>query len=254
MQPPLWLDAPINSQVFAHICRSYWQLTQADSDLSSASTGGNVVKEAQNAHLQTGCPIFVELDEAKDKLFSRIVGYQDGKYVIISQPTTSNAVKPRLRIGSTAVIKYVYDGSVIAFRSPVVDQIQDPDQLVFINFPKEVTRQNLRAQKRYQCNFPTKFKVAAEAVEARLEDISLGGSCCSIDNIAVSHMESPPKVGESVELNLQVPGSSQWVTLEGTVSNTFGRNDRSHYGVSFQRLDKESEDIIKQLIFHTIPV
>ncbi len=211
-----------------------------------------MVRDGQNAHLQTGCPIFVELDEAKDKLFSKIVGFQDGKYIIISQPTSSNEMSPRLRIGSTAVVKYVHEGSIIAFRSPVVDQIQNPDKLVFINFPKEVTRQNLRSQKRYICNYAARIQIGTETAEARLEDISLGGSCCSVDNVAVSHLGKPPTVGDSVELSVQQPGSSSWDRLVGRVSNTFGRADRTHYGVAFEQIDSDAENVIKHIIFELV--
>ena len=210
--------------------------------------------ETRNTHLQAGCPIFVELDNVQDKFFSRIIGFEEGKYVIISQPTTSNAITPSLTIGSSATIKYVLEGSIIAFQVPVVNQIQNPDQLVFIEFPREVTRQALRAQKRYNCSFPVKFLIGNQTVEAQLEDISLGGCCCSIDNVAVSHLSSPPKVGDSIELTVQEPGTSTWMTLSGRLSNTFGRLDRTHYGIAFERLDRDSEGLIKQLIFQSIPV
>lgn len=210
------------------------------------------MKEVQNAHFQTGCPIFVELDEAPDKLFSQIVGFQDGKYVIISQPTSRKSVSPRLKIGSTAVIKYVHEGSIIAFRTPVVDQIQSPDKLVFVSFPKEVTRQNLRSQKRYTCNFPAKIQIGNETAESRLEDISQGGCCCSIDNVAVSHLEKAPMVGDSVILTVQQPGSSTWDSLPGRVSNTFGRADRTHYGIAIEQKDPDIENLIKQIIFQTL--
>lgn len=212
------------------------------------------MKEAQNTHLQPGLPIFVEIGEAKEKLHSKIVGFQDGKYIIIAQPSTVNAVTPKLTIGSTAVIKYVHEGSIIAFRSPVVEQIQHPDQLVFVNFPSNLTRQNLRAQKRYSCSFPVKFRIAAEAVEAKLVDISLGGCCSSIDNVAVSHMETPPVVGDDIELSVQQPGKNTWASLPGKINNTFGRNDRSHYGIAFQQKNEETENLIRQIIFQSIPV
>lgn len=212
------------------------------------------MKEALNTHLQPGCPIFVEIGEAKEKLFSKIIGFQDGKYVIISQPSTANAITPKLTIGSTAVIKYVYEGSIIAFRTPVVEQIQHPDQLVFVNFPHEVTRQNLRAQKRYTCSFPVKFRKANEAVEATLVDISLGGCCSSIDNVAVSHMETPPVVGDDIELAIQRPGANTWASLTGKVSSTFGRNDKTHYGIAFQQKNSETENLIRQMIFQSLPV
>jgi c-di-GMP-binding flagellar brake protein YcgR len=208
------------------------------------------VGAAHQLDIVTGNPVFVEIAGSKQKLPSRFVGFKEGKYVIIATPAGSQQAIPEQ--GGTITIKYVHDGAVIAFKASLMETLHKPDQLLFLAYPQEVTRQNLRQQKRYSCDYQARVSGTGSLVTGQLMDISSGGCCCRLLKKALGVNQPLPQKGEVVQVSIKLPEGDDWFQLPCTLSNVFNGVESIDFGLTFQSPDLAQQTQIKQLIFHTI--
>lgn len=206
----------------------------------------------KHLEIDTGCPVFVELGGHSDKLKSKIVGYDPQKFVILSAPV--GAAASSLNAGQQVVLKYVYEGMVIAFKAAVIGAVTAPEPLLFVAYPSDVTRQNLRTQKRYSCDFNARLNIGQQALPCRLIDISLGGCCCSAASTVVSDSGLELKPGSQGVVEIELPGGGNWLSIVVTVSNAWNSGDQRQVGVAFANIDEVKKKQIKQLIYHTLPI
>jgi len=210
------------------------------------------VGAAQQFDIITGNPVFVEFTGSKQKLQSRFVGFKEGKYVIIATPEGGQlALQDHT---GKLIVKYVHEGAVIAFQAPLLDALQAPDQLLFLAYPQEVTRQNLRQQKRYGCEYQARVSGQGSLVTGQLVDISAGGCCCRLSKKALGTDQQVPKKDESVQLSIKLPEGDDWFQLPCKLSNVFNGADNLDLGLTFQSPDLAQQTQIKQLIFYTIKI
>ncbi|MCI5107150.1 MAG: flagellar brake protein [Pseudomonadales bacterium] len=202
----------------------------------------------KNLEIATGCPVFVEISDTSEKLKSRIIGHDQQNYVIIACPRAGTCNNDTWQPGAKVVIKYVHDGVVIAFQTPVLNSIQAPANLLFLAYPREVTRQNLRGWKRYQCDFKGWLPVAGNELVGSVLDISMGGCCISIPNDSLGSAEIP-EADTKLDLTIQHPESNELAKLPATLSNSWASGNSRKFGVAYQSLTSDQERQVKDLIF-----
>lgn len=207
---------------------------------------------AQQFDIVTGNPVFVEFTGSKQKLPSRFVGFKEGKYVIITTPKDSQQTLPDPGVSLT--IKYFHDGSVIAFKAPLIGILQNPDQLLFLAYPREITRQNLRQQKRYDCDFPARVSGQGSLVTGQLMDISAGGCRCRLMKTALGSDQQLPKKDEVVQVAIKIPEGEDWFQMPCGLSNVLDGSEFIDLGLTFQSPDLAQQTQIKQLIFTTLHI
>ncbi len=201
-----------------------------------------------NLEIATGCPVFVEISDTSEKLKSRIVGHDQQNFVIIACPRSGTCNNKSWQPGANVVIKYVHDGVVIAFQTPILNSIQAPANLLFLAYPREITRQNLRGWKRYQCDFKGWLPVAGNDLVGNVLDISMGGCCISISSETLGAAEIP-EPGTAMELTIQHPENNELAKLPATLSNSWVTGNTRKFGVAYQSLTSEQERQVKDLIF-----
>ena len=93
-----------------------------------------------------------------------------------------------------------------------------------------------RADERVALNLPVRWDGLSGGLEARLEDLSLGG--CFVNTRGVVNP------GELITLEIQLP-SGEWLSLRGEVTSY---QPAIGFGLVFPFLTGEEEDEIRQLL------
>ena len=104
-------------------------------------------------HIEMGCPLFMQFPDNPDRVKSHFVGMSAGAYLIVSDPGTGDAAAAAAG-ASQVVIRYIYRGEVLGFKSSIIAQIEKPFRLLFLSYPTAVERLNLRNETRVGCNLP----------------------------------------------------------------------------------------------------
>lgn len=158
---------------------------------------------------QIGTRLSVESAHLSGRFWSRLIGYCKGSYVILEMPEAK--IPPGLNTPFTEqdvlTIRYVEDGTVVAFRTPVIGRIRSPAMLTVTAYPHHVHTHTLRQHPRLSCYLPCHGRIGEYAfARALLRDISVHG--CQL-RVPTEHLpqEGEQTVVESdIEIELMLPG------------------------------------------------
>lgn len=199
-------------------------------------------------NIEYGCPIFIEISEQRNKLVSKIVGLEHKEYIIIRAPTGAGKLVGQLNPGKIFVVKYVHKGIAYGFKTHVLTTIKSPANLLFIDYPKLVAEQGLRAESRYKCYLNCRVKTIDFASLGAVVDISLGGCCFTIPARKANEDPHLLENGTEIEISLKKLESKEMVPVVGTVSNVIDGNETVRVGVAFKDVTGRTKAELKQII------
>jgi hypothetical protein len=125
-----------------------------------------------------GQRISVETPRHDGKLWTHMIGFKPGRYLVLEKPPGADAVDgpSALRDGDSLVIRFLKDGSIFGFRAPVLGSLSMPYKLLFVACPVDVVRHSLRSSPRLQCYLPCDGRVGGRLFSrAFIRDFSATG-------------------------------------------------------------------------------
>lgn len=200
-------------------------------------------------NLELGTELQVELTDVAMPLYSSFLGMDAGEYLIIKSPSPYNMVKQKLYKGNELVIKYLYNGTIYAFQSKLIEHISKPFKLLFLEYPKIIEKHELRSFKRAKCFFPAQFAADKKKCQGLILDISRRG--CRFQ-FQLGSGESPPslKVDDQIHLYCKFPGIEGDIEISGTLRNIKKTKQEITLGVSFSKTNPEEiNNVITKYIF-----
>lgn len=200
-------------------------------------------------NLEMGTELQIELSDVAMPLYSTLIGMDTDEYLIIKSPTPYNMVKQKLYRGNEIVVKYLYNGTIYAFQSKLIEPISKPFKLLFLEYPKIIEKHELRSFKRAKCFFPAKMIFDKRDCTGLVLDISRRG--CRIQ-IQFVPGESYPifKIDEQINLYCKFPGIEGDIEISGTLRNLKKTKHEATLGISFSKTNPEEiNNIITKYIF-----
>lgn len=204
--------------------------------------------DKDHINIEYGCPIFIEINEQRKKLTSKIVGLEHKEYIIIRSPAGMGSVLGKLNPGKIFVVKYVHRGIAYGFKTHVLTSITSPTNLLFIDYPKVVVEQGLRAENRYKCYLNCRVKTAEFESLGAVVDISMGGCCFTVPARKSSDKPHLMTVGAEIEVKLRKPDSKEVISIVGSIGNIIESSDTTRVGVSFEGLSGKVKNELKQIM------
>ncbi len=198
--------------------------------------------------IELGCPIFIEINEQRKKLSSKIVGLEHKDYIIIRSPGGLEGVLGKLNPGKIFVVKYVHRGVAYGFKTHVLSAITSPAHLMFIDYPKSVVEQSLRAENRYKCFLACNVRAIGIDSPGTVVDISLGGCCFTLPASSQGYNQSLA-VGTEIELKLKKSESEAMIKIKGSVTNLVENDTVARVGVIFKDVEAKIKSELKEIIF-----
>jgi c-di-GMP-binding flagellar brake protein YcgR len=201
-------------------------------------------------HVELGARLLITLDGFERNLWSTLIGIELGKYLIIRTPQI-DGIESFLKKRSSVRITYFFSGTVYGFQSEILEHISIPSQLIFISFPTDIRKIELREHPRIDCCTPGKFIVNSQKNSGMILDLSAAGCRFSM---MLSELDRFPQleVADPIELELVIPGSDTTRILSGRVKNIIKDSKKMNVGVHFNSLDnmimRELETYIKESI------
>ena len=123
----------------------------------------------------------------RGKFRSQFIGYMPKNYVLVQYPDSSKLGKFSQYIaqGMGVTVRGLiegHEGAVVAFVSNVKQTIQIPSRIIVLEFPREVSLQNLRSSIRIETYIKAKVKIKDEYWVSVISDISVSGCQLLINN------------------------------------------------------------------------
>jgi hypothetical protein len=192
--------------------------------------------KSEGIYIDIGTQVYLEIEGVNFSVTSIFIGMLKDEFMIVTLPKRYKSVKNKLLPSDTLVVKYLYDGSVYAFQTKVIETITRPIKALAIGYPKVVQQRELRIAKRNNVVVPGRVEAKKKSFSMVVFDISKKGCRFKYrDNIR--HMASF-REGDLLRLYCQFPGVAEEMGTLAVVKNIKRSQGQFTIGTEFQDVTK----------------
>lgn len=188
--------------------------------------------KAQGIYIDIGTKMYLEIEGVTFSVSSIFIGLLKDEFMIVTLPKRYKSVKNKLFPSNKMVVKYLYEGSVFAFQTSVIEMITNPIRALAIEYPKVIQKRELRIVKRNNVVIPGRFEAKQVELSIVVFDISKNG--CRFKYHDDKTTMTPLREGDLLRLYCQFPGMSEEVAAMASVRNVRREKEKLSVGVQFQ--------------------
>jgi hypothetical protein len=200
------------------------------------------INRSQRLFIELGTALLLEPDTPERAATSQLVGMQVGSYLIV-QLTENNWLQTRLTVGEILAARYVLSDDVFEFKTRVIRMIDDPDFLLFLDYPEVVNSCNIRTEKRVECFLPVRITLDTFCLSGVIVNINRNGCLCMVDNGPFPD----PCALEHLTLNLPY-GQTETLSIKAHIRSIRKRGTQTSIGLMFKNLDGFSKNVLSALV------
>ena len=194
------------------------------------------LNKSEGIYIDIGTHVYLEIEGVNFSVTSVFIGMLKDEFMIVTLPKRYKSVQNKLLTGNTIVVKYLFDGSVFAFQTSVIETITNPIKALAIEYPKIVQKRELRIIKRNSVVIPGRVEAKKIEVPIVVFDISRNGLRFKYnDNKQCLNML---KDNDLVRVYCQFPGMSEEVGALAVVRNVRRKQGQLSIGTEFQNISK----------------
>jgi PilZ domain. len=193
--------------------------------------------------LNLGTTFRLQIEGAKRRLSSELIGIDDGRYLIIKMPPlhTMENVSNLLIKGNEITAKYMYKGTMFGFQSPIIDLIHKPFKLVFIKYPEKIDSYDVRGYKRVECFLPANIKIAEHIIEGCITDISRAGCLFVIETPEHESRVNVLELSKEVRIGFNLPGIAEELSVDAKQKSFKKDTEGTSIGIEFIKIDSSDQ-------------
>jgi len=194
--------------------------------------------------VEVGTTLSVEIPGVPTRFSSKLVGLDADQFLIIKLPATPG-IRQTLVPGLDIVIRFVSNGSIIGFKSSIIQIHFEPLRIGFLAFPFYAERISLRKQKRVQCFFETRATIRESEFEGAILDINTKGCRFSVDDSrGGSKQLATIEKGNTAVLSVPQLGSDP---IGGKIANIWYDSGLYSFGIEFTKISPELQEKIDSI-------
>ena len=194
---------------------------------------------SQRLFIELGTALLIET--GKLALSTKLIGMKVGAYLIVDV-SGSEADILALPKKEKVQVRYV-NQSVFHFSSHVLMVLDQPDDLIFLQYPDNVESFNIRTHRRVACFMQIQVKSDGRLDSAVITNISAKGCLCSM-----GHFPSWQTInGQRIEI-LFPYGDHELLNIPGVVKSAHIQGTQIRLGVEFVEMDDYCQSILATLV------
>lgn len=186
----------------------------------------------------------------RGKFRSTFIGYSPKNYVLVQYPDSAKLGKfsQYINQGLGVTVRGLIEGhagAVVAFVSNIKQTIQIPSRIIVLEFPRDVSLQNLRSSMRIETYIKAKVKVKDEYWSSVISNISVTGCQLMVNNgEQLTLAENSP-----VEVVIEDFQGLKNIKLDAEICNNKLHSDGVSLGVKFSDSSKfEVTKLLQQAV------
>lgn len=195
------------------------------------------LNKSEGIYIDIGTKMYIDIDGVNFSVSSIFIGMLKDEFMIVTLPKRYKSVKNKLFPSNKMVVKYLYEGSVYAFQTSVIEMITNPIRALAIEYPRVIQQRELRVVKRNHVVIPGRIEAKQVEIPIVVFDMSKNG--CRFKYHDDKTTMNPLREGDLVRLYCQFPGMSQEAAAMATVRNVRREQDKLSVGVQYQDVTKE---------------
>ena len=194
------------------------------------------LNKSEGIYIDIGTQVYLEIDGVNFSVTSVFIGMLKDEFMIVTLPKRYKSVQNKLFTGNKIIVKYLYDGSVFAFQTSVIETITNPIRALALEYPKVVQQRELRIVKRNFVVIPGRVEAKKTEFPIVVFDISKNGLRFKYNDNKQNM--STLKENDLVRVYCQFPGMSEEVGALSVVRNVRREQGQLSIGTEFQNISK----------------
>jgi c-di-GMP-binding flagellar brake protein YcgR len=192
--------------------------------------------------------LVIQIDGVEGYLKTKLVGMEPENFLIIASPRANLTVRDRLTSGNSVVISYLHRGSLFSFQSHVLNVIDTPYKLIFISYPKIISRKELRKTERVDCYLTGLAKIKDKELKGIIVDISNNGCRLVIrkDGTGARKINADP--GDNLLLSISGGAEDGSIDFSCVVRNKKDDTQMISLGLEFAEMQEEQKGFVSDII------
>jgi hypothetical protein len=194
---------------------------------------------SQRLFIELGTALLIET--GKLSVSSKLIGMKVGAYLIVDVSGAEVDITA-LHKKEKVQVRYV-NQNIFHFSSHILMALDQPDDLIFLQYPDNVESFNIRRHKRVACFMQIQVKSDGRLDAAVITNISAKGCLCSM-----GHFPSWQNInGQRIEI-LFPYGDHELLNIPGVVKSTHILGSQIKLGVEFIEMDDYCQSILATLV------
>jgi len=194
------------------------------------------LNKSEGIYIDIGTQVYLEIEGVNFSVTSVFIGMLKDEFMIVTLPKRYKSVQNKLYPGNKIVIKYLFDGSVFAFQTSVIETITNPIKALAIEYPRVVQQRELRTVKRKYVVIPGRAEAKKTEFPIVVFDISKNGLKFKFNEN--KHNLTALKENDLVRVYCQFPGASEEAGVLAVVRNVRREQGQLSVGTEFQDVSK----------------
>lgn len=190
------------------------------------------LNKSKGIYIDIGTQVYIEIEGVNFSVTSIFIGMLKDEFMIVTLPKRYKSVKNKLFPGNRMVIKYLYDGSVYAFQTSVIEMITTPIRALALEYPKVVQQRELRVAKRNSVVIPARVEAKKTDFKVVVFDISKTG--CRFKYNDNKTNITTLREGDILRVFCQFPGVSDEIGALAVVKNMKREKGQLSIGTKFE--------------------
>lgn len=190
----------------------------------------------------------------KRSLHSRVLGWVEGEYLVVSFPTSSNGGGEEVNFPKDAALmcRGMIDGKMHGFKTHVLHSVSQPAKYLFLLYPNQMEDMSGQKGFRLDIDIPATAVLASEGVAVPPE--SGEEYSVTIRNLSAgSAIIRMPEKGrwndfEVVFLTFSLPDGTSVERLRANIQKDIAFQDPASFGVEFKMEEPEFEPVFDFLL------
>ncbi len=207
----------------------------------------DIFSYTQNFDLDIGIQIQLKVEGIAYPLQSYVVGMEHSDYLIIKAPKSFTSIKFKLVPGAEIIVRYLYHGTVYGFQTKLIEIIQSPFRLLFLQYPKIIEHHELRHHRRVESYLPAKMQINDHPeLSSTIIDVSENGCRCLIK----TNQDTPSiHIDDQASILCQFPGIDGSHLVVGSVKNISRSRRELYLGIEFIAVESRIHELIANYVF-----
>lgn len=203
----------------------------------------------QRLSLDIGSRIKLEFSQLEGSYDCTTIGMLPDNYLIVTSPPQFKALSQEKQRSCHVLVKYLHMGKLCLFKSTILSISNNPQDLLYLDYPSAIHYREMRQSKRSQIYIPSTINFGdGKEYFGALIDLSSSGSLCEIKNRGNDPLP-PIHINQQISLQCLLPGMKEEQKIHGLIRNMKQNSTESCFGIEFYNLHSYLIETINRYLF-----
>ncbi|MEL0035544.1 MAG: PilZ domain-containing protein [Gammaproteobacteria bacterium] len=197
---------------------------------------------------EIGTELQLEIERTEGRVRTVLVGVISDDMLILQITEKLADVISQLDALPVVTLRGISRGQAFGFKSQALRCISNPTNLMLIEYPESIQKQDVRRNRRVKCLLPANLTQDNHSVSGVIADLSNSGCHFQTSTDLTNDQTAMLQLEQVVTLSFQLPGLETPKKAQAVVRNTYIEQSTIHLGFEFTEVDNVTASAMEEFI------